>query len=529
MVFAAVLLAALPARAETEPGSGTESSAPQDGAPPTPAEIEPVITGVNLLTQAAVRQAAGPAPSNGRPGPWAEGAIKRILHLYHTRGYIYARAWYRASPDDLLRIDIDEGRMAGIVFLDASVEESFVFRMAITLPGDVYHKPMIDDAMKRLLQNNKDTLVDLSYNVVDRSELVTNILGDIVPARELQIKLVHKRRLGWMIEANLNSTYGLVPGVRFLAEGMIAKDDRFYTWLDVAVPYRRLLSEPDPKFTWVHGLLGLHYQLPALVDGLLVPGVETEAELSYYARTDIGFASLRSGRWLGVGELGFYILPPLLELVVGVGATNTYVFNVARLPPDPTGQPTITPGERSLQRYLVRTSLILDMDSEEKLRTARKRTLRIEETLSFSQSARLLSDSRVAFQYPFQFGLHDLILRARGLYLAGDVLFWDEQPLSGPSMRAFFGDRYWVRETVQAEIAFRGAVYRDKVKLGVFNDIAGFRDASRPGRPFAGADAFGPSVHFVFLDQFSLDLYYAFGFAPMGFSHNFSLSLQSVF
>jgi hypothetical protein len=96
-------------------------------------------------------------------------------------------------------------------------------------------------------------------------------------------------------------------------------------------------------------------------------------------------------------------------------------------------------------------------------------------------------------------------------------------------MRTFFGNRYWVRETAQLEIAFRGSIWRDKVKLGVFGDLAGFRDRTQAKRPFVNAESFGPSMHFVFMDQFSLDLYYAFGFAPVGFSHNFSLSLQSVF
>ena len=496
---------------------------------PAHAETELVITGASLLSEKKVRATAGPLPSTIHLDRWAKGAINRILRLYKIRGYTYARAWYRADPDGQLRIDIDEGRMAGVVFLDASAKESFIFRMSLNLPGDIYQKTMVENAMKWLLESNKERLVDLTYKVVDRSELVTNILGDVVPARELQIKLVHKRRFGWMLGATLNSTYGLEPRVRFLSEGMIIKNDSLLSQLEVAVPYRRLLLEPDPKFTWVHGLLRIHYQLPAYFDGFLVPGIETEAELSYYARTDIGFASLRTGRWLAVSEIGFYILPPLLKIVAGMGASDTYVFNVAKLQPGPDGQIVVVPRERNRQRILIRASLVLDLDSEEKLRTARKRKLQIDETISFSKYSRVLSDSQVDFQFPFQFGLHDLILRARGLYLAGEILFWDEQPLSGSCMRAFFGDRYWVRETIQAEIAFRGAIWSDKVKLGLFNEVAAYRDAMQPGRPFASADAFGPSVHFLFMDQFSLDLYYAFGFAPMGFSHNFSLNLQSVF
>ena len=148
---------------------------------PAHAETELVITGASLLSEKKVRATAGPLPSTIHLDRWAKGAINRILRLYMIRGYTYARAWYRADPDGQLRIDIDEGRMAGVVFLDASAKESFIFRMSLNLPGDIYQKTMVENAMKWLLESNKERLVDLTYKVVDRSELVTNILGDVVP------------------------------------------------------------------------------------------------------------------------------------------------------------------------------------------------------------------------------------------------------------------------------------------------------------------------------------------------------------
>ena len=107
----------------------------------------------------------------------------------------------------------------------------------------------VKDNVKRLRDTHKSSLVNVTYTVVDRSEQITNRFGDSVPARELQITLVHKRRFSWMIGANLDATFGLVPIFRLLALDLIVAEDRFYTGLDIAVPYRRLLSEPDPKFT----------------------------------------------------------------------------------------------------------------------------------------------------------------------------------------------------------------------------------------------------------------------------------------
>ena len=50
-----------------------------------------------------------------------------------------------------------------------------------------------------------------------------------------------------------------------------------------------------------------------------------------------------------------------------------------------------------------------------------------------------------------------------------------------------------------------------------------------PTKLVAMADAFGPSLHLLILDLFALDIFYAFGFAPVGFDHNISFSLQTVF
>jgi hypothetical protein len=42
-------------------------------------------------------------------------------------------------------------------------------------------------------------------------------------------------------------------------------------------------------------------------------------------------------------------------------------------------------------------------------------------------------------------------------------------------------------------------------------------------------DAFGPSLHFVILDQYALSVNQGIGFAPGRFSQTVSFTLQSVF
>ena len=121
-VFASVALLALFAYAETRPPL--------------------LITGTSLIKEDAVILVTGPLPPLTRFESWKSGAIARILRLYKSKGYIYARVWIKAEADEAVHIDIDEGRMAGVVFLGASTYDGIVFRMAFALPGDVFYEPL---------------------------------------------------------------------------------------------------------------------------------------------------------------------------------------------------------------------------------------------------------------------------------------------------------------------------------------------------------------------------------------------------
>lgn len=493
---------------------------------PAPTGAPLVLNGLRVLSEDSVRAAIGGRPATDRE---ADRAVRRIVVLYRSRGYTEARAWFRFDPDRTLRIEIDEGRMAAVVFPDSSAREVLDFRAEITLSEDVFHKPTIEAAIARLRRANRKSIKRITYHVVDRQVLVDNGLGTRVPPRELQIRVVHKVRNGFTIDADMNSTYGLIPGAGFWNEDMFLDEDRFHAQVDVGVPYRRLLSEPDPHFQWVYGRLGFQYRFPALFDGVLVPDLEVEGRLSHHARTDVRIASLQMGRWSALADVAIYLWRPLLSLSVGAGGSGTYAFDLDKVATTEGQEVPSMPPERRRERFLARATLGVDFDPDEVLRPARRRWVRAETTLALAQHSNVLLDTRVTLQYLFSLGYHDLHLRARGIYLAGDVLFWDLEPLAGNCMRAFFSDRYWVREAAQSEVALRIALWRDIAKLGAFWDFAFFGDANHTPRKAAFANAVGPSAHFLFMDQFSLDLYYAFGWAPKGFGHNFSLSLHSVF
>jgi len=126
-------------------------------------------------------------------------------------------------------------------------------------------------------------------------------------------------------------------------------------------------------------------------------------------------------------------------------------------------------------------------------------------------------------------GRHRFIVRGRSALLAGDVRFWDEMQLAGDYQRVFFGNRYWVQQAAQLETAYRVQMWRDGFAVGLFHDTSLFMDRSQAIHRPTVVDAFGPSVHFLLLDTFALDIYAGFGFAPVGFDQTVTFALQTIF
>lgn len=498
------------------------------GIPRTASAAEPSveITGTRVLPPEVAQNAAGQPPSaTANLERWAARAVSRIVSAYKAKGYTFARAWSRVTPDSVVQIDVDEGRMSGMVFMGASPEQTILFRVDVAMPEDVFHLATVEKGLKEI--KAKYRLVSVDWHVADREELIPNRLGQPIALRGLRIDVVRRDRHGWAVDASLDSSFGFVPAGSYRRASLLADDDRIGIRLAIGVPYRRYLFDAEPQFTWVHGQLSLNYRTRTFADDRLNFSYEATGTLSRYDRTDLGFNSYLAGRWSTYANLSVHVVRGLLSMTLGFGLGDTHVFGVRSVASTPQN-PRLLPRDRTRLRYLLRVTTDLELDPEDRA-PARKRNLHAQAVLVLPHTGRAMLDLSLGGQYIFSFGYHDLLLKLRGVYMLGEVLFWDDQTLAGECQRVFFGNRYWIREAAQLEVAARLGVYRDKIKLGLFHDLSVFVDRTRAHNPTAVANGFGPSVHFLIFDQFTLDLYYGFGFAPSGFGHNFSLALQSTF
>ncbi|MBK6846611.1 MAG: hypothetical protein IPG96_03370 [Proteobacteria bacterium] len=474
------------------------------------------LRGAEQVPEPEVRAVLGKVPQTtlGRRA-WAARAVQRVVALYRRRGYVYARAWWRCDAQGWLAIDLDEGKM-GLAFVGASSLQALLFQIDVYLPGGVFHAGTLDRALADL--KRKHDLLAAYYRVSEGRPFQENRLGTAVPQRRLRIFVLTRERFGWDAGLALDPLWGLVPrgGVRL--RDALLDDDRAGARLRIAIPYRRVIVEDSPSFQWVHGQLEASYRLPRLFGTPIAPAFDGMTELSRYTRSEGPIQRYFAYR----GELfsSLRLLPAhWLTLGVGVGVAFTRAFDVVS---------SEALGERQLLRYVVRASGELGLGSEALLRRDQRTRVGLAAALGVVKGETPLLSARLTGQYVLPLGRGELRLRGRVLYLAGSVRFWDEEPLGGEHLRTFFDNRYWVREAGQLGIAARWNA-SPTVQLGVFHDAALFRDRTRDWHPVALADAFGPSLHFLLFEQFSLDLYYAFGFAPVGFDHNFSGALRSAF
>lgn len=477
------------------------------------------LTGITALPESVARLAAGIPPSRkSEQARWADAATERIVVAYRARDYNFARAWYRLQSDGTVRIHVDEGEMQ-VVFTGAGSVSAFFYRIGLYLPYNVFHRPTVDRALDEL--KHKHDLLNVYYRVKEPGNISITPLGDAVPVRVLQTYVVGRDAVGWGLDVSLSSTWGVLPGVSY-ERRLFWENDRFRGKVELAFPFRRYLFDEDPQFQWVHGAIQLSYRFPPLI-GHLAPRFDAELYASHLDRADLQVERFYFLRNTNLVNIVFLRQP--VELSVGGGVDVIRIFGLEMLPGATLPPPS--PDQLSV-RGLARFGARVDAGSDALRRDHRSwAALRVDVGSSDVQS--WLINPSLDAQLAVRLGRHLLVARGQGLARFGDIRFWDEVPLAGSYQRVFFDNRYWVREALQLETAYRVNLWWDNFELGLFHDLSLFGDRTLPEHPAALTNAFGPSLHLLLFDLFAFDIYYGFGFSPVGLSHNLSFNLATVF
>jgi hypothetical protein len=483
------------------------------------------VVGLRVLEPDEVLRMAGRPPrSCDARERWAKSAADRIVRTGRARGYDYARVWFELVPPCTVRVEVDEGYMHRVVFVGASAYRTLLMRVDVNLPREVFHRTTLERALAEL--QAKHGLLNAYYGVRESSPpAATQIAGVDANPRVLTIYVVTPERFGWDLALELDLRWGLVPTAGVTVPGVLLDDDRLHAEASVAVPYRRYAFEETPAFQWVHGEITLGYRFPWFADGHLAPAVVASTQLSQYHRVDVGLESFYLVRTVAAVR-AVVAFPPRFGVSLGGGLDHALAF-LARRSADPDDA-LRSAGDLDELRYTVLLEATLSLATEV-LRRDQRDDLGLSLRFASSGAGDWMLDTRLSAQLWFHLAAHDLVLRARGVYIAGDVRFWDEEGLGGSYQRVSFGNRYWVREAAQLVVAARFAVWENILKLGVFHDGSVFGDRTGGGLRVGLANAFGPALHWILFDFVALDVYYGFGFDRHGFDHALSFELRTVF
>jgi hypothetical protein len=489
------------------------------------------VTGTALVPEEVAREAIGSGPSaDDKLEDWGEKACRRIVDAYRKRGYGYARAWFSANAQPgVFWFYVDEGRMR-VVFIGIGSVGAFFYRLGLNLPGDVFQ----DQAVARALDELKTrySLLNVYYRVreIDGEEESpfltafgrTEML--FASPRLLQVYIIRRETYGYALDLSVSAAWGITPAVSYSERQAFLVDDRLYGRVEFAFPFRQYLFEESPAFRWIHGGGKGSYRFPRFPSLPLAPRLDGSLFLSRFQRIDLNLDRYYVARGTFVPSLVMVL--PMSEISLGLGLDLARVF---LLRPEPgTPPPVDFPGQRTSVRPLVRATATVDFGSALYRRDQRTFVSLVADV--GAQNFRHLNSGITLYGQYFQvLGRHRLIGRGRAVGLAGAVPFWDEVELAGEYQHVFFDNLYWVRQALQIELGYRINIWRHWFQVGALHDLSLFRDRTRPGSPWAAANAIGPSLEFLLFDLYALNLQEAIGFAPGHFRQTFSLSLRTIF
>ena len=378
----------------------------------------------SILPSEVVHDAVWPAPADDNHlAEWAAAACNRIVQAYHAADYDYARAWFSLEADKLIWIYVDPGRMH-VSFVGVGGVGAALFRLSLNLTSNVFHKPTVEHALRELKE--KYGLVNITYKVRELGESQMTPFGPMVPDRLLQIYVVSREFLGWSLDVSLSAAWGVVPALSYHHASLLLDDDRLFTRIEFAFPYRRYLTEEEPRLRWVHGGFDAAYRLPRRMQGRMALRLEMSLFLSQFDRPDLGIQTYDFLRSTTVPALVF--IRPFMEVSLGAGADMVSIFRVERTSTNPTDNQAL--GELKSTRALVRLVANLDPRAQVVQRDQRP-WVHLQLDAATSNIQKWLVVATLTGQAVMSVGRHRFIVRGRSALLAGDVRFWDEMQLAG--------------------------------------------------------------------------------------------------
>lgn len=437
-----------------------------------------------------------------------------------------------------INITVNEGRLEKVVFRGLLSLQSIRFKALMSLPNDVFNRPLLERQMREL--KAKLGIDHVWYELVPTEDVrhtgpqVVNLgsfrgaeLVHPLEAWELHIFFGDKDWFtGPGIDLRAGYFDGLEVGPNYQGAGGIFPDDRYRAAISGGVGLRNRVTGGALYAAFSRTAFELLYSGPKM---LVRPVISARGEVVARQRFDLGLENYFNGQMDGAvhlqRELG---ARQLLSLGAGVRYQRMFDFTAA----EERTVPASIMRTENLERLRPFAHLNVDLTFElPDNRWDRRHALLLDARHFFAVSDPVFGEARVSYQRVFEWGWHDIWVRGRGTYLWGEVPFHFDELIAGTHLRSVFADA-WVHKVVSAGGEFRFSVTRDVYKLSLFQDVAAWGELDRE----TGAErlrvgtSFGPGFHALIEGMLQVDIYLAFGLDSSGrFDTGVAAFLNKVF
>lgn len=461
----------------------------------------------------------------------------QLLAFLHKSGFELAHVLVRPNGDALM-VDIDEGALEKVVFRGQLTVQTLRLKLALNLPHDVFNRPALErelDALARQLGIERVWFelvpTEEVKHVGPQIEQLPDLpgLALVKPRRAYELHIFTAERewdTGFGLDLRSGFPDGLELGANYQGQGLLFAADRWRVAASGGGALRERIADERLYPSFSRGFAEIRWYSPPLVARMARPFIWLRAEAIERQRPDLGVEDYFHATADGSLHLQ-YALARDFDVSLGGGFQWRRLFGFK---PSPGVElaPTVFESERMRPFALLRTHVVFGGDEA---RWDRRHELNAEARQYFGLRDPWYGEGRLAYQVVRSFGWHDLWLRANGVWLWGEVLLHNEEPVAGRHLRAVFGQQY-VRRVGSASAEFRFSVTRDLYKISVFHDAAVFGaiDRATGEERLLVGNSFGPGFHALIEGMLQLDLYLAFGFdTQRRFDSGVHASLLKVF
>ncbi len=441
-----------------------------------------------------------------------------------------------------IEVEVNEGQIERVLFLGPLSFQQIRFKVALSLPADVFNRPLLDRQVRELSESMN--MPGIRWELVRSAEvkhvgpqvtklppqMAIELMGDPVirERRPYEVHIIFPEQTGNGLGIELRSGYidGLESGLNLSKSGLLFDGDRAYVGATGGVGIRARIDTGKLYAHFSRAAVNLHYDLFKL-KGHLRPGIWMQDEEIERQRPDLGLENYHALILAAATQMDLELRPGL-RFDVGVGFEWRRLWGFETDPGIPLSpQVGLVDRKRPFIRIThesVFNPNVLRWDHRHTIESELRWYLPVGQQPSFAWV-------NLNYQLVQQFGWHDLYIRARAYAAWGDVTFHDELSV-GELTSGLFGNMFVpIGGNVFTE--FRFSLTRDVLKIGLFNNASLVAIHAVSGEPALASmviDAFGPGVHFLAQDMFQLDFYMAFGFRQPGlFGAAFTMVLQKAF